>query len=113
MELACDGLKGLPASVGEIWPLATVQLCVAQLVRASLRFASTAQWGPITKALREVYAAPMIAAAEAPICASTTCDGLTTLAVDQATRYRAQPQTTPHRFGAAQAATTEPAAAGC
>ena len=38
--LACDGLKGLPEAVAEIWPLATVQLCVVHLVRASLRYAS-------------------------------------------------------------------------
>lgn len=63
--VACDGLKGLPESVAEIWPLATVQLCVVHLVRASLRYASKAHWGPITKALREVYTAPTVAAAEA------------------------------------------------
>ena len=63
--LACDGLKGLPESVAEIWPLATVQLCVVHLVRASLRYASKAHWGPITKALREVYTASTVAAAEA------------------------------------------------
>jgi transposase-like protein len=62
--VACDGLKGLPESVAEIWPLATVQLCVVHLVRASLRYASKAHWGPITKALREVYTAPTVAAAE-------------------------------------------------
>jgi transposase-like protein len=50
--VACDGLKGLAESVSEIWPLATVQLCVVHLVRASLRYASKAHWGPITKALR-------------------------------------------------------------
>ena len=63
--VACDGLKGLPESVAEIWPLATVQLCVVHLVRASLRYASKAHWGPITKALREVYTAPTVDAAEA------------------------------------------------
>jgi transposase-like protein len=61
--VACDGLKGLPESVAEIWPLATVQLCVVHLVRASLRYASKAHWGPITKALRPVYTAPSVAAA--------------------------------------------------
>ena len=63
-RLACDGLKGLPDSVTEIWPLATVQLCVVHLVRASLRYASKAHWGPITKALRIVYTAPTIEAAQ-------------------------------------------------
>ncbi len=62
--MACDGLKGLPEAVSEIWPLATVQLCVVHLVRASLRYASKAHWGPITKALRIMYTAPTVAAAE-------------------------------------------------
>ena len=63
--LACDGLKGLPEAVAEIWPLATVQLCVVHLVRASLRYASKAHWGQISQALREVYTAPTVEAAEA------------------------------------------------
>jgi transposase-like protein len=62
--VACDGLKGLPDAIGEIWPLATVQLCVVHLVRASLRYASKAHWSQITKALRQVYTAPTVAAAE-------------------------------------------------
>lgn len=49
----------------EIWPRATVQLCVVHLVRASLRYASRAHWGPITKALRTVYTAPTAGAAQA------------------------------------------------
>ncbi len=63
--VACDGLKGLPESVVEIWPQATVQLCVVHLVRASLRYASKAHWGQITKALRIVYTAPTVEAAQA------------------------------------------------
>jgi putative transposase len=63
--VACDGLKGLPEAITEIWPLASVQLCVVHLVRASLRYASKAHWSPITKALRVVYGAPTVDAAEA------------------------------------------------
>jgi putative transposase len=62
--VACDGLKGLPDAIAEIWPLATVQLCVVHLVRASLRYASKAHWSQITKALRQVYTAPTVEAAE-------------------------------------------------
>ena len=62
--VACDGLKGLPEAIGEIWPRATVQLCVVHLVRASLRYASRKYWGQISKDLREVYTAPTQAAAE-------------------------------------------------
>lgn len=65
MIVACDGLKGLPESIEQIWPQAEVQLCVVHLVRASLRYASKKDWGAITKALRAVYTAPTVAAAEA------------------------------------------------
>jgi transposase-like protein len=63
--VACDGLKGLPEAIGEVWPLATVQSCVVHLVRATLRYASKAHWSAITKALRTVYTAPTTDAAEA------------------------------------------------
>ena len=41
-----------------------MQLCVVHLVRASLRCASKAHWGPISKALCTVYTAPTVEAAE-------------------------------------------------
>jgi putative transposase len=62
--VACDGLKGLPEAIAEIWPQATVQLCVVHLVRASLRYASKKYWSQISKDLREIYTAPTEAAAE-------------------------------------------------
>jgi transposase-like protein len=61
--VACDGLKGLPEAIGEVWPQATVQLCVVHLVRASLRYASKRYWSQISKDLRAVYTAPTEAAA--------------------------------------------------
>jgi hypothetical protein len=33
----CDGLKGLPEAIADVWPQATVQECVVHLVRSSLR----------------------------------------------------------------------------
>lgn len=62
--VCCDGLKGLPESIGEIWPQALVQLCVVHLVRASLKYASRGHWGTISKELRAVYTAPTVEAAE-------------------------------------------------
>ena len=62
--VACDGLKGLPEAIGEIWPAATVQLCVVHLARASLRYASKKYWSQISKDLRQIYTAPTAAAAE-------------------------------------------------
>ena len=41
-------------AIAEVWPQATVQLCVVHLVRASLRYASKAHWSPITKAVPTV-----------------------------------------------------------
>jgi transposase-like protein len=61
--VCCDGLKGLPEAISEIWPQATVQLCVVHLARASLRYASKKYWGQISKDLREIYTAPTEAAA--------------------------------------------------
>jgi putative transposase len=61
----CDGLKGLPEAISEVWPQATVQECVVHLVRSSLRYASKKHWSAITKALRTVYTAPTVEAAEA------------------------------------------------
>jgi putative transposase len=59
----CDGLKGLPEAVGEVWPQTVVQTCVVHLLRASFRYAGRQHWDAIAKALRPVYTAPTEAAA--------------------------------------------------
>jgi putative transposase len=61
--VCCDGLTGLPDAIGVVWPQATVQLCVVHLIRASLRYASKKDWGPLTKDLRSIYTATDEAAA--------------------------------------------------
>ena len=38
--LVCDGLKGLPDVVGNVWPLTTVQTCIIHLIRNTFRLAS-------------------------------------------------------------------------
>jgi len=63
--VCCDGLKGLPESIRTTWPDATVQTCVVHMVRNSLRYASRKHWKEITAAMREIYTAPTVAAAEA------------------------------------------------
>ena len=63
--VCCDGLRGLPESIRATWPQATVQTCVVHMVRNSLRYASKQHWGPITKAMRGIYTAPTVEAAEA------------------------------------------------
>jgi len=61
--VVCDGLKGLPDAIGEVWPRAVVQTCIIHLIRASLRYASKADWGVIAKDLKPIYTAPTEAAA--------------------------------------------------
>jgi transposase-like protein len=62
--VVCDGLKGLPDSIGATWPLAIVQTCVLHLIRHTFRLAARQHWDPIAKALRPVYTAPTEAAAK-------------------------------------------------
>ena len=62
--VCCDGLKGLPDAIHVTWPQATVQTCVVHMVRNSLRYASKANWGQITKEMRAIYTAPTVEAAE-------------------------------------------------
>jgi transposase-like protein len=61
--LVCDGLKGLPEAVGQVWPKTIVQTCVIHLLRASFRYAARQHFDPIAKALKAVYTAPTEAAA--------------------------------------------------
>src|SRR5258706_1855190 len=63
--VCCDGLKGLPESIRITWPEATVQTCVVHMVRNSLRYSSKKHWSKITTAMREIYTAPTVEAAEA------------------------------------------------
>jgi putative transposase len=65
--VCCDGLSGLPDAIGVVWPQATVQLCVVHLIRASLRYASKKDWGPLTKDLRSIYTAVDENAAQAAL----------------------------------------------
>jgi transposase-like protein len=59
----CDGLKGLPEAIAEVWPRTVVQTCVVHLLRNSFRYAGRQHWDAIAKALRPVYTAPTEAAA--------------------------------------------------
>jgi putative transposase len=58
LMLVCDGLKGLPDAVGQVWPQTVVQTCVVHLLRASFRYAARQDWAKIAAALKPVYTAP-------------------------------------------------------
>src|SRR4051812_39179714 len=63
LMVVCDGLKGLPQAIEQVWPQAVVQTCVVHLLRASFRYAARQHWDAIAKALRPIYTAPTEAAA--------------------------------------------------
>ena len=55
--VVCDGLKGLPEVVGNVWPLATVQTCIIHLIRNTFRLTSRRYWDEIKRDLRPLYTA--------------------------------------------------------
>jgi putative transposase len=55
--VVCDGLKGLPEVVGNVWPQATVQTCIIHLIRNTFRLASKRYWDELKKDLRPIYTA--------------------------------------------------------
>jgi transposase-like protein len=65
--VVCDGLRGLPEAIADVWPAALVQTCVLHLIRNSFRYASKADWAELAKDLRPVYGAPTEAAAAAAL----------------------------------------------
>lgn len=67
--VCCDGLTGLPAAVNAVWPEAVVQTCVVHLIRASMRYVSWKDRKAMTAALRPIYTAPTVAAAELALAA--------------------------------------------
>ena len=56
--IICDGLKGLPDSVGAAFPQAVVQTCVIHLIRNTFKYASKKYWQQIAADLKPIYRAP-------------------------------------------------------
>ena len=65
--LVCDGLKGLPQSVGAAFPDTVVQTCVIHLIRGTFRYAGRQHRDAIAKALRPIYTAVNAEAAAAAL----------------------------------------------
>jgi putative transposase len=56
--LVCDGLKGLPEVVENVWPQTIVQTCIIHLIRNSFRLVSRKHWDALRKDLKPIYTAP-------------------------------------------------------
>jgi putative transposase len=67
--VCCDGLTGFPEAVEATWPDAMVQTCTVHLIRSSMRFVSYADRKKVAAALKPVYTAPTVEAAETELLA--------------------------------------------
>jgi transposase-like protein len=56
--LVCDGLKGLPDVVVNVWPATIVQTCIIHLIRNTFRLTSRKDWDAMKRDVKPVYTAP-------------------------------------------------------
>jgi putative transposase len=56
--VVCDGLKGLPDVVENVWPLAIVQTCIIHLIRNTFRLTSRKDADAIKRDIKPIYTAP-------------------------------------------------------
>lgn len=61
--VVCDGLKGLPEVVSNVWPRAIVQTCIIHLIRNTFRLTSRKYWDEIKRDIKPIYTAVNAAAA--------------------------------------------------
>jgi transposase-like protein len=65
--VVCDGLKGLPEVVGNVWPQAIVQTCIVHLIRSTFRLASRRDWDAMRRDVKPICTAVNAAAARAAL----------------------------------------------
>jgi putative transposase len=65
--LVCDGLKGLPEVVSNVWPLTTLQSCIIHLIRNTFRLASKKDWDALRRDVKPIYTAVNADAAAAAL----------------------------------------------
>jgi len=74
--LVCDGLKGLPEVVGNVWPRTTVQTCIIHLIRNTFKLVSKKDWDALKRDVEPIYTAPNPKAARAALEELTDADRL-------------------------------------
>jgi putative transposase len=55
--VVCDGLKGLPEVVSNVWPQAIVQTCIIHLIRNTFRLTSRKYWDELKRDVKPIYTA--------------------------------------------------------
>jgi putative transposase len=67
--VCCDGLTGFPEAIEATWPQTTVETCTVHLIRAAMRFVSYQDRKHVAAALRPIYTAPTVEAADCELLA--------------------------------------------
>jgi transposase-like protein len=65
--VVCDGLKGLPDVVSNVWPQAIVQTCIVHLIRNTFRLTSKRDWDAMKRDVKLIYTAVNASAARAAL----------------------------------------------
>lgn len=60
----CDGLTGLPETIRSAFPDVVVQTCVVRVIRNAMKFVSSSDRKRLCTAMRAIYTAPNVDAAE-------------------------------------------------
>jgi putative transposase len=64
LVVCCDGLTGLPDAIRSAFPAAIVQTCVVHVIRNSMKFVSYQDRKKLAVAMKAIYTAPTLEAAE-------------------------------------------------
>ena len=64
LVLCCDGLTGLPDAVRVVFPDTVIQTCVVHVIRNAMKFVSYGDRTKVSAAMRVIYTAPSVEAAE-------------------------------------------------
>ncbi|MGH3940262.1 MAG: IS256 family transposase [Pseudonocardiaceae bacterium] len=62
--LCCDGLTGLPDAARSVFPDTVIQTCVVHVIRNAMKFVSFGDRKKVAAAMRAIYTAPTVEAAE-------------------------------------------------
>lgn len=62
--LCCDGLTGLPDAARLVFPDTVIQTCVVHVIRNAMKFVSFGDRKKVSAAMRAIYTAPTVEAAE-------------------------------------------------
>lgn len=59
-----DGLTGMPEALGAVFPSTTLQTCIVHLIRNTLDYANWKERKPLAAAIKPIYTAPSVEAAQ-------------------------------------------------